>query len=293
MQINIGCCIDDSYAQHLGVMMTSVLSFAREEDSYKFFLVTDFLSDENKAKIEELKKIKDFELEYIYVNEKDFENVNTGHLKISQFYRFLLFKLESVDKLLYLDADMVCRHDVSELYATDIEGYSVAGAEDIMAQHMKNTYGLSETTTYINSGVMLLNLKETRNIELSEVLKDLPPIFVPGTYGDQDVINYILQDKVLPVDLRWNYCYPFATTYKDVDYYVSLSKNPYIVHWITDVKPWKPDIRIPHMKEEYFKYLKKSPWYSEEFLFEQFVGNTFVINEALRKIAEKIGVQLY
>ena len=115
MQINIGFCIDDSYAQLLGVMMTSVLSFAKEEDSYKYFKVTDFLSDENKSKDEELKKNKDFELEYIYLNDKDFENVNTGHLKISQIYRFLLFKLESVDKLLYLDVDMVCRHDIAEL----------------------------------------------------------------------------------------------------------------------------------------------------------------------------------
>ena len=63
MQINIGLCINDFYSQHSGVLMASILSQASEEDSYKFYIVTDYISEDNRAKFEQLKSIKDFELE--------------------------------------------------------------------------------------------------------------------------------------------------------------------------------------------------------------------------------------
>ena len=291
MQINIGLCINDSYSQHSGVLMASILSQASEEDSYKFYIVTDYISEDNRAKFEQLKSIKDFELEYIEVKNEDYENIRGGkHLHISQFYRLALLKLEAVDKLLYLDSDTICLHDIRELYETDIENYAMAGAEDIMGRRMKQKYCLHPMATYVNSGVLLLNLKETRKVDIFAILNNLPETFVAGDFGDQDIINHVFQDKILPVDIKWNYSYPFATTYFDVEYYQSIQNNPYIIHWITDIKPWKPNVRVAHKYEEYFKYLKLTPWNNKDFYIDYLIrGNTEIMSN-IRTLLEHFNI---
>ena len=111
----------------------------------------------------------------------------------------LLFSLESVDKILYLDSDITVRTDVAELYSIDIEDYSLAAVEDVFAETFKKNFRLSESAIYINSGVMLLNLKKLCEIDIIAELQNLPECFDNVVFGDQDVINHLFQNKIL-----WN-----------------------------------------------------------------------------------------
>ncbi len=63
------------------------------------------------------------------------------------------------DKLLYLDIDLLFNKDVHLLYDIDIEGYEYAAARD--------HYGkLLVSPNYINAGVLLFNMKETKKTGL-------------------------------------------------------------------------------------------------------------------------------
>lgn len=59
------------------------------------------------------------------------------------------------DKLLYLDTDVCALGDIAELYSVDIEGYEVAGALDYYGRFFISP-------RYMNSGVMLWNMKEIK-----------------------------------------------------------------------------------------------------------------------------------
>jgi len=62
------------------------------------------------------------------------------------------------DKILYLDYDVVCRGDLREFYETDLAGIEAAGVLDIYG---KNFYRYNfPKTDYMNSGVMLFNMRE-------------------------------------------------------------------------------------------------------------------------------------
>ena len=67
-------------------------------------------------------------------------------------------ELAKLDRLLYLDYDVVCRKDISEFYNTDLDGIEVAGVLDIYGKHFYHYHGLKQD--YMNSGVMLFNMKE-------------------------------------------------------------------------------------------------------------------------------------
>ena len=70
-----------------------------------------------------------------------------------------MFSIKEVDKILYLDSDIIVRHDIANLFSNNIDDYCIAGVEDIVGKLLIDRYKLSSTTTYLNSGVMLLNLK--------------------------------------------------------------------------------------------------------------------------------------
>lgn len=89
--------------------------------------------------------------------------------------------LSSLERILYLDYDVVCRGDVSEFYSTDMTGVEVAGVLDIYGRRWYKYHGVLKRKRdarewldvrdrpwsvlkqdYMNSGVMLFNLVECR-----------------------------------------------------------------------------------------------------------------------------------
>ena len=68
-------------------------------------------------------------------------------------------EIAKLDRILYLDYDVVCRKDISEFYHTDMEGIEAAGVLDIYGRRWYHYNGLF-VEDYMNSGVMLFNMKE-------------------------------------------------------------------------------------------------------------------------------------
>ena len=68
-------------------------------------------------------------------------------------------ELKKLDRILYLDYDVVCRKDISEFYNTDLDGIEAAGVLDIYGKNFYHYHGLLNFD-YMNSGVMLFNMKE-------------------------------------------------------------------------------------------------------------------------------------
>lgn len=71
---------------------------------------------------------------------------------------------ELPDRLLYLDYDVLCRGDLSGFYYQDMEEYEIAGVLDYYGQWFFRRRLLHRD--YLNSGVLLLNLKKIRETGL-------------------------------------------------------------------------------------------------------------------------------
>jgi len=66
-------------------------------------------------------------------------------------------EIAKLDKVLYLDYDVVCRGDLTEFYEMDLTGIEAAGVLDIYGRIWYHYHGLFKQD-YMNSGVMLFNM---------------------------------------------------------------------------------------------------------------------------------------
>lgn len=96
------------------------------------------------------------------------------------------------DKILYLDNDVICRLDPSEFYNRDMVDISVAGSLDFYGSWFFRNKPL--VRDYLNSGVLLLNLKRIRENGLFKKCRikcKNEEMFMP----DQSAINKLCVDK--------------------------------------------------------------------------------------------------
>ena len=115
-------------------------------------------------------------------------NAETGYTPYC-FLRLYADRLALPGKVIYLDTDTVLCDDIAKLYAEDVEAFELAGVRDRYGCHF---FGVN----YINSGVLLLNLKRIRETGLFRRAISAcaaKKIFLP----DQTAINRMAKRKKL------------------------------------------------------------------------------------------------
>ena len=202
----------------------------------------------------------------------DFSDIQYGskvnlmqHITVSTFDRlFLPAVLKTLDKVLYLDVDILVRGDVGKLFDLKL-GNKVFGGKksrldgwssliDVITRvslslPAKQAWALRRrahetgdlTADTYNAGILLMNLAKMReedfienNLYLVEELR----------LNDQDVMNFWSRGRALAIDDDWN----FVPTQ---DY----STDPKIVHWAGPGKPWKAGYAL--YKDEFLGYAKE------------------------------------
>ncbi|PVH25831.1 glycosyltransferase family 8 protein [Sphingobacterium corticibacter] len=174
----------------------------------------------------------------IYVDEK---------YTVAANYRLLLPDLlPEFDTIIYIDCDIIVRNDLAELFhSVDLTGHYMAGVFeatlDFQKEHML-AIGC-DPGKYINSGLLLMNLRELRQDNMSA--KFLDALRFPGLeFPDQDVINQLCAGKIIGLPPYWNSIRTFfIPAYKD-NFLQFYSEDDWInvqqkgnIHY-TGPKPW-------------------------------------------------------
>ena len=265
--MNIALCTDEKYSFPCGVCITSILENNKDKECNIYILTTSL---EPKT----IKKFKQLEETYhqrIHINNID-ESIFYGlkicnRFPLSIYFRFLLPELVKVDKILYLDCDVIVTSNISKLWETDIEGYACGVIEDQRSDDIRIQNRLELYKDYFNSGVMLINLdywrKNNTAQELIDFIAQNPDKCV---YPDQDALNYVLHDKVHFLEYKYNYqelmvlnkeeCFLHRNKW---DKLLKEGEVPAIIHYTSQVKPWITACQHPY-KEWFWKYQAKSPW---------------------------------
>lgn len=245
--VNIVLSSDNNYAQHLGVVLCSIFENKKFDYNINIHVIDGGISDENKKRLGELEKKYNFLIKYLYIDSSLLPNlVINGHITESAYYRILIPKLldSNIDKVLYLDSDLVVLDDIARLFNFEINNYFAAVVESSSSNGRK----------YFNSGVILMNLKKWRAEKITEktleYIKNNPDKL---EFWDQDALNAVLFGKCLFLDSIFN----FEISGSERKYNKKI--KPFIIHYIGNVKPWKFSYIGP-FKDVYFKYLELTPW---------------------------------
>ncbi len=255
--INVCLSCDDNYSKHAGVVIASILANASTNDNLNIYVLDGGISDEHKQEILSLKLIRDCCIEFVSINPQmfdDYAKIHThSYITIATYYRLKLATLlQTVDKIIYFDCDMVVNSSLANLFNTNLDNYLVAGVKDI------NKKMLKKNPEYINAGMIVFNLKAMReqNIEeefLSWTKRNIENIKV----GDQTIINEVCKGKIKIVDDEWNVQSSNFTNRS------SYTNNPKVIHYVAKRKPWSWASFSFH-RDLYFKYLQMTPWKLDE-----------------------------
>ncbi|MCD8038176.1 MAG: glycosyltransferase family 8 protein [Lachnospiraceae bacterium] len=173
------------------------------------------------------------------------------HLYVSSaaLYKFMLPELlGKLDKVLYLDGDVIVEGDLRELFDTDIEGFYLAAVEDMCAVKQENVLEKTGNERYFNSGVMLLNLAMLRGENMPKELIDERMRDEDMRFMDQNVFNRVLGGKVKYLSAKFNFMKVNLRNFteREIGYFYGISSaeyrtvcnNPVILHFTNKEKPW-------------------------------------------------------
>lgn len=264
---HVTCNTDDKYAQHCIAMLCSLFDNNKEHQICVHVLCNS-ISEDNKQALMELAKRYNQIICFHSVDETPLEGVqfrSKRPLTKAAYYRLLLSSiLSEIDKVLYLDCDMIVLGKINELFDINLNNYALAAVLDPMPYNNlhQTQLQLAVNSTCFCSGIMLINLKYWRdnNIEsklLSFAKQKREPVFL----HDQDVLNYVLNNNWFMIPPKWNYnpagliC---SFYYKPFHYTDSIFK-PAVIHYCSEIfKPW---YNAPCPGSKYYNYYLKLSLY--------------------------------
>ena len=249
--INIALCFDNNFVRQAGVLIKSIIC-SNPENQITFYCVSDSISQENKASLEIVCENSNAKVDFRSLDITKMSNFpvrKRDHISLATYYRLLLPLIlpEELDRVLYLDCDMICVDDLSEFYNTNFENNSCCMVADMFYDRDSNTNRLS-TNHYFNAGMLLINLKYWREKNISEKLLD----FVINNANiciahDQDAINAVLARTIGLAPARYNIQLDFLRKNPDnlvindekvFQDAVNAGNNPCIIHYTGPSKPW-------------------------------------------------------
>lgn len=265
--ISIVTVSDDNYSQHLGVMLFSLLDNSRFNKQKNIFVIDDNISQINKTKLRDTVQQFGAKIFFKQINNEKYKNFKvSGHISLATYYRISIPEIvnSSIKKVIYLDCDLIVKNDILELWQNDISNYYI-GAVENPKFNRQFQLGMPMDSRYFNSGVMIMNLEKWRKDNISDKVVDFLKENKDKTLlWDQDGLNAILFGKWKQIHPKWNLQTKFfKINYDDTNFkeneFTDAIKNPSIIHYTNPSKPWHYLNKHP-LKNEYYKYLKKSYW---------------------------------
>lgn len=256
--------VDIKFIQALTVTIFSLIK-SNHGIKFNIYLITDI---EDESKFDPVKKLfinQDSQLLIKKIEKETFSKQKIAlHFSHANYYRLLAAELVPEDKILYLDSDIIVHGSILGLLETDLQNYPLAAVADPQILDF-DRLELKSDQGYFNSGVMLINLKVWRQMNLGNTVLEYS-INNPKRiqYADQCGLNAILKGNWLRLNPIWNVMTAFfipnhresAINYFGLELDLAV-QNPIIIHYSSSPKPWELRNRHP-LKRLYWNYLNQT-----------------------------------
>lgn len=253
--IHIAFGVDANFIRPMGVAMTSLLDNNRA-NALVFHVFANSIEPVDVERLSKLALTEHVLIHLYHIDQVIFESLQTTwNYTVATYNRFIVAKLlyPAVEKVIYMDADMVCKGDVVELTTLGFEeniAMVVADQGKFVANHLK-TLNLSHGQ-YFNAGMLYIDLKAWNENEISERAIELLQkrnFFLL----DQDALNILLDGRAKFIPRKWNEICNMEKKYSKI------SDEAVIVHFASRNKPWHVWCIHP-AKELFIRYANESLW---------------------------------
>lgn len=270
--IRILFCCDSGYYQHLAAALVSLLESNRRHH-LDIHLITGRRDADAEARLEA--SIRPFTNSTLQIHAFSWPGKDSwftsGYITGDTYTRIFAPEVldASIERILYLDADLLVVADLEDLWTTDLGDCALAAVSDPYAFGRRAQLGIPEGGGYVNAGVLLLDLARWRARGHSARLAAY--IEQEGArlqFHDQDALNALLHAEIKVVDYRWNFqarMFSRADLKRLADRPVvveairAAARRPAVIHYTTDRKPWRFVVATPK-KALYHRYRCRTAW---------------------------------
>jgi len=275
--ITVVFAADNNYAMPVAVTACSILKHLPPDQKINLYILDAGIKRNNSEKILKSIDLSICKVNFISTKGELTEIPLSDHFTEANFHRFLIPQLlpQDLHKVIYLDCDLLVLTDLSMLWNIDIGDNYFLAVQDLTIRTISRgvkDYQLFEIPpnhSYFNSGVLVLNLDKWREFDTStSVIDYLCKPREVQLFGNQEAMNTLLWNKWQELDPKWNRQFKTgleeeqenidALTERYGEYSEDIAKNPYIIHFIQDTKPWQY-YRHP-MKKLFYEYLDMTAW---------------------------------
>ncbi len=242
--MNILVTLNKGYLYQLCVMLSTLFE-NHPDEHFDVYVMNVSLNEKDFNSVNIRLDFKNYRLIDIKLSDDEFAGAPvTDRYPKEMYYRIFAAKYlpGQLDRVLYLDPDIVINGSLEELYSLNLSGYYYAAAshvKEVMRKINELRLGMDEEGPYINSGVMLMNLSLLRQRQDPErvydyIRKNEKLLILP----DQDVISGLYSDMIYPLEpLRYNMTERLMMYHRLTP--ENVRKISAIIHFIGRNKPWK------------------------------------------------------
>jgi lipopolysaccharide biosynthesis glycosyltransferase len=245
MAMHVALTFDDNFWAPAFATMRSVCLFTHRRDELVFHLCHRTLTAAHRADLERITEEFPVELRWYDLDQSEMFRDIAARMPVNKrlsnivYARLMIDRLvgADVDRILYLDCDMMVRDDVAYLFDLDLEGNSIAAVRDSVGAIIaggrdikKNRDIFDPADYYFNAGMVLIDVAKWRE---ADIIGRMEEAYATGVmqriYYDQDLLNLVFKDKWLKLHWRWNVIH--ARLAHD-------SLDAAIFHYTGQSKPW-------------------------------------------------------
>lgn len=239
--IHILVTINRNYIYPLLIMLYSYI----QNNPYQttVFIMNTDLTEEDIRIIKESVD-KRIEIRNIKIDDRKLQGAPVSKkFPITMYYRLFAYKYlpKNINKVLYLDPDIIIKGNLMDLYHLNMmDSYYIATTHvGCLVKYFNDIrLKIKHKNIYVNSGVLLMNLKALRKSVVNEntiytyIDKNKRKLFLP----DQDILSKLYQGKIQQIDASlYNFTEKMLKKYS-LDW---VDKNTKIIHYCGKNKPWK------------------------------------------------------
>ena len=194
--------------------------------------------------------------------------------------------LVDIDKVIFLDVDIVFKGDIREIWEIPLRNFLIAGVhfsdmDRIIKNNLLKEYHEKEQLIYwVNGGVIIYNLGEIRGkISMIEEAKKFVIVNPKISSYDELCLNHMFKDNTLIIDAKYNYSVYHLDYERESN---EFKKEIVCIHFADRTKP----LHCANGTVDYYfwKYFQMTPYFTDEY-FKQY----FIQVSDLKKNVEYIG----
>ncbi len=280
---------DNHYTILLAALLKSIELNHKSNERIVVYIIEDGIFSKNKTKLINSFHSETFDFRWLSLADAIPEGIelplDNSSWPLNMYGRLFIphFIESGMQKVIYLDVDMIMEVDISELWNVHLKGNIVGAVQDPRILTFNNSWGgirnhvalkLHQDTKYFNTGLLVIDIEEWRRFKVGEKVVDCITQYTEfANFPDQYGLNIVLVNNWLELSPLWNH---FADSKTKV--------KPKIIHYIAKKPIYKYTNALPEYREVFYNYLKNTEWKD----FKSRGSLDIYIKKARNKIIKKL-----